>query len=488
MFKKHIKNILIIITIFITSCQKQGNNIYPFIQSPPTKQRTIIKTSKYNCNQVSNNTFNNIALDLQNGDEEVVKNLPSCFKDQKKLFFKLALLNPEQIQYASDPLRNDKNFIRRLIKINPESLKYVSDKIKNDKIFMKGAIFLYRDALRYASKSLQDNKIFMKQMIKKDSRNYIFASPRIKAITDYAKIALNDNGMLLIYAPDSVRNNKDLVRTAFKSNNLAIKYANPKFQNEDEFKITDNYLIFNHQELSKFVNENYVDKIEIEKLGSKISNQGKFFYDNILIQRNYVTKWFRSPKDSLNDIDEKQLKLITVDSRNYQTPWKEDFKEYPNLISKIEKFLKTRNVDQITLNNLKTTYLWKVKDSPLTLAFNLYLLKNDSDNDLGEKFSNTTSLTAIVQKRENSNKWKMTVIEVIFDSETAMNVVYLNGHKKYKLWDLFIDQSSKDKSPKLIFKVESDFEEFFEIFSEKSGGKYEMIYRIKPNLTQKNYR
>ena len=93
--------------------------------------------------------------------------------------------------------------------------------------------------------------------------------------------------------------------------------------------------------------------------------------------------------------------------------------------------------------------MWKVKGNPLTLAFNLYLLRDSTDADLGPDFVDASSLTAIVTKR--AGKWEMTVVEVIFDSEEKTKISYEDGLKHYVLWDLYLNDK-KDKNPKIIFK------------------------------------
>jgi hypothetical protein len=196
---------------------------------------------------------------------------------------------------------------------------------------------------------------------------------------------------------------------------------------------------------------------------------------NYIIDRNYITKWQQISNYS-SEISDDNLNLLAAESRNYQISWKKDLAKYPDLVKKIEKFFQNHKIDQNTIDNFSLTYLWKIKNKPTTLAFNLYLLRENSDYDLGPSFSDISSLTAIVQKIDN--KWEMTVVEVIFDSEVEVKIDYKNGHKKYILWDLY-KSSKKDPNPKVIFKVEDRFDEYFEIFYEENHGKYELIYRIK---------
>ena len=110
-------------------------------------------------------------------------------------------------------------------------------------------------------------------------------------------------------------------------------------------------------------------------------------------------------------------------------------------------------------------------------------MRDSGDDELGPDFANVTSFTAIMQK--SKNKWKATVVQVIFDSEVKMDIAFKDGHKKFDLWDLYL-VDKKDKNPKVIFKTEERFREFFEIFEEQNGGKYHAVYKTKLSSAKEN--
>ena len=435
------------------------------------------------CNNITDDIRDRILQEVVKKNPTALKDRPDCFLLDRRLILKATLIDPSQFQNAAEILKEDESFVRRLLKVNPVILQYASPKLRGNKTFMENATYLDRNALQYAAPQLLDNKLFMRRMIKIDSRNYIFASNRLKELSEFAEVAFQDDGMLLIHAPESVKADRKLVEIAFKSNNLAIEYASEELKKDKKFKYEKKKTgpEISRKDLEEFVHKNYVTEDENKNLGSSIANWAQFFYDNNIISCNYVTKWQRAFNSNPDKVNE-DLHLITATSRNYQILWKEDFKEYPALMKKIENFFLSHNIDRITIDNLSTTYLWKIKNKPLTLAFNLYLLRDTSDSDLGPKFSGITSLTAIVQKKKN--KWDMSVVEVVFDSEVEMKIDYVDGHKKYILWDLY-KVNKRDKNPKIIFKVEDNFKEYFEIFEEESGGKYEMIYHIEPLFQNK---
>lgn len=470
-----------LVLLFSCHSDKPAPSLMQF--EPTIRQASIL--DKYICENFGDKLIEQALLDIKKYDIDLIEKLPNCFRGSRKLILKAVLIDPSQFRHASDFLRSDKNFIRYLLKIDPRTLKYANEDVRGNKIFMERATFLSRDSLQYGTSDLRNNKLFMADMIDNDSRNYIYASNRLKKIKEFAKMALSDNGMLLVYAPEEIKKDRDLVKIAFNSNNMSIKYASIELKKDKEFLINDEDFKVNlsFDEISEFINDNYIIKLKEKHLGYKIGNRAKNSKDNIIIDRNYIVKWQKTLSQNINRTFS-AYSLIPVSSRNIEKSWREDFNDHPELINKIERFFLKREVDKITIDNLETTYLWQVSDKPLTYAFNLYLLKNKTNSNLGGSFADVTSLTAIVQKRDNG--WRLSVIEVIFDSEIEMNIEYENGHKTYMLWDLY-NRELEDSFPFLIYKTRQGFREFLEVFHQKTGGKFEMIYRIEPkiDLTQK---
>ncbi len=436
-----------------------------------------------NCS-IENDVADKILAEVKKRDPEAISGLTDCLKSNRKLIFQVALIDPAQFQYAADILREDENFIYRLIKTSPEILKYISPQLLVDEEFMKLSTYLNREALQYANPKLLDNKLFMSKMIEVDYKNYIFASNRLKEIPELAKMALTDNGLYLADAPEKIKDNKELVKIAIGSNISALQYASERLKDDKELQklATKKSSIISEEKLEEFLQKNYLDGSSEKNIGSVTANRLKFFSKNKIVDRNYITKWQKLFKYDNNSLRE-EIHLISADSHNYAVSWKEDFKKYPDLIKKIEKFFLSHQIDQSTIDSLSTTYLFKVKSNPLTLVFNLYLLRDSGDDELGPDFANVTSFTAIMQK--SKNKWKTTVVQVIFDSEVKMDIAFKDGHKKFDLWDLYL-VDKKDKNPKVIFKTEERFREFFEIFEEQNGGKYHAVYKIKLSSAKEN--
>lgn len=426
---------------------------------------------------INNKAFDVILVEVRNKNPEAISTLKDCLQLNRKLIFQASLIDPSQFQHAADILRQDENYIFRLLRVRPEILQYVAPDLLLDKDFMKRATYIQRDSLQYAHPSLRDDRIFMAKMIDMDYKNYIYASMRLKKVKEFATMALRDNGLYLEFAAPEIKDDKELVKIALKSNVKALKFASDRLQKDEELqKLADRKSsIASLDHLEKFLQETYLDESNIENIGLVISHRMKNFEDHKIIDRKFITKWQKFYRNK-NNKAVREVRLIAVDSRNYAAFWKNDFVNYPGVIDKIEEFFLSHQIDQNTVDDLYTTFLYKVKDDPLTLVFNVYLLRDSGDAELGPDFANVNSLTAIVQKDEENNRWKMTVVDVIFDSEIKMDLAYKDGHKKYDLWDLYVVDEA-DKNPKIIFKTDERFREFLEVFEEQSGGKYEMIYR-----------
>ena len=342
--------------------------------------------------------------------------LPQCFKNDQQLIIKAVIINYQIFSEIDEDLQHDPNFIKRLVKVNPLILKLAPPEITKDANFMEEMTYIYRDALKYASWSLLDNRQFMTKMIDYDSQNYKYASDRIRSIEEIALMAFRDNGLMLKYAPYSLKNDPKIVRKALQSDLNSFEFASKKLKNEEDFKklAEQQNLKIDLEKLEEFIKRNYLIKNPQRNLQDLIANQGKFYGKRQIFNRNYLTKWQKKIGDAdpvLRNYQE-EFKMIAVDTRNFQTNFKGDLKNFPQLTNKIIRFLKKHRVDDNTIDNLKITYLWKISEKPLTFAMNLYFLRDSSDLDMGSDFANISSLTIIVsnisKSKENNDSEEFT--------------------------------------------------------------------------------
>jgi hypothetical protein len=397
-----IKRLLSIIILLIISdpqiCFAQNFNFNEdnnqkkdFAKNNPQKKDPCLDTKFYH--QV-------ILNELNKGNFNVFTNLEKCFKNDRSLIMKAVAINPEIFIEADEELHNDYYFVKRLAKINPEVIGYSSFELRSNPNFMEEMTLIYRDALKFASWGLLDNKPFMTKMIDLDSQNYKYGSDRIRSIKEIAQNAIKDNGMMLKFANFSLKNDEDFVKEAIQSDSDSLQFASKRIRNDINFiKLAeDENSKIDQEKIKKFINKHYFIADSKKNLPDKIANQAKFHENKIIFNHQYLTKW----QKKFQEIDpifhnyKEEWNLVGVDNRNYQTNFKTDLQSFPKLVEKIVNFLKKHRIDDNTIDNIKTTFLWKISDKPLTFAINIYFIRDSSDNDLNDQYSNVTSLTLVV--------------------------------------------------------------------------------------------
>jgi hypothetical protein len=424
-----------------------------------------------NCNAFD---VKNIIAQIKAKNCQILSNADFCIKQDPQIIFKATLIEPSCLNYADKSLKTNQDFILRLLKINPEIISQVSEELKANPIFIKNAFYFNDHILKYADLSLLDNILFMQEMIKIDPSNYFYASNRIKTMNNVATIAFKANGLVLAFAPIEIKKDPKLALIALKSNPKAIEFADEEVKKKLNKKYLQGLISnskktgeFEIEQLKEFMIANYfTDKMENGSY--QIGNKAKFFLKSRLINRNHLSKW---QEISFSN----KYKLVAVDNTDSQKSWKKDFSKYPNLAKEVESFLINYHVSQATIDNLLINYLWQIKSHPHTLAFSLYLLKTNMDDDLGKDFNNLTSFIVIAEQR--LGKWILSPVQMILENDIKPDMSYKYGYKKYELWDLY-KNNSHDKNPKIIFKVFDRFDEYLEVFKEVGNGKYESFYRL----------
>jgi hypothetical protein len=420
---------------------------------------------------LAKNNFDDVVSQIKPGDCDIIDHADYCLKQNAQFIFKAAVIEPSCLQKASDLIKLNQDFIFRIFKINPKILEAIDDKLKQDPDFMIKILRLNTDdnfyPIKYAAANLLDNESFMREAVAINEQNYFYASDKIKDTPSIAEIVFKANGLMIAAASEDIKHNLNLVKIAVKSNPDAMQfldqemkrkllksgYKPPKTSNSDvSYKI-----------IESFIRDNYF-QAKLEDGSYIIGNSAKFMPKNqILVNHNYLSKW-----QEIRSSGKYKLKIID----NKDRPWKKDFTKFPDLIKKIEEFLLRQNLDSNAIEELETKYLWVINKGPLTLVFNLYKLKPAIDADLGIEYNNLTSITIIAKK--TSSKWIFSIVNSIIAKEIKMDIAYKNGYKEYEIWDIY-KTNKNDKNPKIIFKIEDRFKQYFEIFSGDKNSEYLVI-------------
>ena len=204
--------------------------------------------------------------------------------------------------------------------------------------------------------------------------------------------------------------------------------------------------------------------------GYHIVNMAKKFSKKRIIYQPYLTKWQRAHK---NDGETGELELTSKIQKI--SDWKSFCSKYPGLAVAIEKIFADNQVDKNSVDALNLVSFWVISKKPKIVAFNLYLLREIDNVYLGSDVANIISLTAIATEKRRK-EWKINVVDAIFDADLKMSIAYKNGHKKYKIWDLY-QANKEDKNLKILFEVEDKDGEYFDLFAKQLNGRYASIYK-----------
>ena len=102
--------------------------------------------------------------------------IPEKYKDNERIMYKAITENPFNFSYASERLKDDENFILKICNTNIEVLWYVSSEKRNNKEFIMKLIQKNYNALKYASERLKDDENLVMMAIKNNSYAINYAS------------------------------------------------------------------------------------------------------------------------------------------------------------------------------------------------------------------------------------------------------------------------------------------------------------------------
>ena len=406
-----------------------------------------------------------------------IRAMDECKKLNHSLFAKIINTNPIYFEFASPTLQDDEVFISKFAALSPEILKYISPRLSSDRFFMFKMTKIYPEALDYASPKLSDNKDFMMQMIKINPKNFSYSSDRLQDDEDVTLLAVKTSGKMLKFTSARLQNSKTIVIEAIKSYSQAVIFASEELQKDPEIKKLASQINYNFiNNFDAFLQQNYGGLIVGPEgtRGYHIVNMAKIFPKKQLAYRPYMSRWEQVYQ---NGVATDEIKLVIKGSN--EGGWKVDFAKYPELIKEIENILITNQVDQNTIDSLNTVSLWQISDKPQVMAFELYLLRNIDNKYLKANTANIVALTAIARENsggKKSKKWEISIADAIFDADLKMNIFYHNGHRRYKIWDVYV-ADKKDKNPKILFKVEDRDGEYFDLFAKQLNNRYASIYK-----------
>lgn len=188
--------------------------------------------------------------------------LPDALKDDMELFQHMLSKGVEALQFASDKIKADRNFVLSSVKINGTGLEFVPN-YHNDREVVEAAITNYGPAIRFADKELQKSLAllalennpeltiqsicstikndldFCIKAIEKKPEIFPYLPEEIRNLIDVAKIAVSLRPDNYLYLNEISKQIKEIAFAAIKDNdcsaNVFLKLDNPGFLTDPEF-------------------------------------------------------------------------------------------------------------------------------------------------------------------------------------------------------------------------------------------------------------
>ena len=223
-----------------------------------------------------NNIMSNEEICLMTGEFEFID---EKLKDNQEFMIKVfKKIEGKAVLYASDRLRNNKDFMYYMIKNDDREsrgyvYRFIGDTLKNDKELLMLAInngfhifriiaekfkndkevileFIKQEDFNFSwignnapeiwimssfnisdlSGNLRDDYDIAKVAVLKDSTQFSSLSVRLKDNEELALIAVKSRGDILAYVSDRLKNNKQIVIESVKNDGSAIHYASKSLQ------------------------------------------------------------------------------------------------------------------------------------------------------------------------------------------------------------------------------------------------------------------
>ncbi len=149
---------------------------------------------------------------VKDGRSDILRFLSDALKNDKDVVLAACSrkIYSNEFKYASNELKQDKEFVLSLVMNQGKALEDVSEELQNDRDVVLAAVKSHGDALKYAGKELQNDKDIV-----------------LAAVSSYSWYSWT-----LEYASEKLRNDKDVVSAAIQCSGYALKYAGAELQND----------------------------------------------------------------------------------------------------------------------------------------------------------------------------------------------------------------------------------------------------------------
>jgi hypothetical protein len=177
-----------------------------------------------------------------------LKNASDRLKDDEDIVKKAVLNDSGAFEYASDRLKDDKDFVKWVITASgsiKNILNFASERVRNelkdDKNALMAALksnwYPSKTVLQYASDRLRDDKDFVLEQVGSNGDVLEYASNRLKDDEEVVLAAILSDLSALKYASDRLKDDKEFFLSLVKINYYTLKYASDRLRSDINFCI-----------------------------------------------------------------------------------------------------------------------------------------------------------------------------------------------------------------------------------------------------------
>lgn len=176
--------------------------------------------------------------------EERLEHMDISFRDDPEIVLKAMEQDTKYLQFGSNRLRSDKEFILNLTSyprtastlgfVRADAIKYVTKKFKNNKQIMLDVISKNALTYRWIGESLKEDRDICLATVEYDGNLLRYLSQKCRLDREIVKTAVRKNGYALKYADKIFRNDKEIVKVAVKSEGRSLHYASLTLKKDKE--------------------------------------------------------------------------------------------------------------------------------------------------------------------------------------------------------------------------------------------------------------
>jgi Domain of unknown function (DUF4116) len=138
------------------------------------------------------------------------------------------------LQYASQELKKDKQFILNVVRHHGWALEFVDNVLKKDKDVVMAAVSQNGYSLLYADSSLKKDKDIVLDAVSKEGQALFHADDELKKDKDIVMAAVKKDGLAIQYADFILKKDKDIALAAVTQNGVVLDDCDDELQNDND--------------------------------------------------------------------------------------------------------------------------------------------------------------------------------------------------------------------------------------------------------------